>query len=146
MIRKVSTIFSTVVVGLLMIQSVKANDFKPLHHPALIYLVQREDSITLLGKWKGVEEPDRQIEFVQESDGSFSGKVINSKRSNPKNGTILLKNLKLEPQSKTFVGKMNPPDKDIELEARVSFEGDDKLKLEASKFFMTKTIHFLRIK
>jgi len=108
--------------------------------------ISAQEPVSILGKWCGVEEPDRQIEFVQEKDGSFTGKVINSMSNNPKNGTLLLKNLKFDPKSKTFIGNMTPPDKDIELEARVSFEGDDKLKLEASKFFITKTIHFLRIK
>lgn len=131
---------------MLLTQSARANEFRLLHQPSRISITQTEESLILIGKWKGEEEPDRQIEFVQETDGTFSGKVINDKSNKSKNGTKILKNLKFEPQSKTFVGKMTPPDKDIELDARVSFEDNDKLKVVASKFFMTKTIHFLRIK
>jgi hypothetical protein len=86
------------------------------------------------------------MEFFQEKDGSYTSKVINDMSKEPKNGALILKNLKFDKHSKSFNGKMSPPDKDIELTAIVSFVSNDKLEVKASKLFMTKTIHLVRIK
>lgn len=101
---------------------------------------------TIVGKWKGVEEPERQIEFVQEKDGSFSGKVINDQSKEPKNGKVILKHLLFDSKTKTFKGKMSPPDKDISMDATVYFIGSNKIKVESSMLFITKKFHFVRIK
>jgi hypothetical protein len=41
---------------------------------------------------------------------------------------------------------MTPPDKNIELDATVSFIGKDELMIVGKMLFVTKTIIFLRIK
>jgi len=86
------------------------------------------------------------VEFFQEKDGSFSGKAINDQSKESKNGKVILKNLTYDSKSKTFKGKMSPPDKDISMDATVYFIGSDKIKVESSMLFITKKIHFVRIK
>jgi len=105
-----------------------------------------QSPLTIVGKWKGAETPEKQMEFFQQKDGSFASKVINDISKESKNGALILRNLKFDNQTKSFKGKMSPPDMDIELAATVSFVGDDKLEVKASKLFMTKTIRLIRIK
>jgi len=127
--NKVSTAFATFLVIQLMSASIQA-----------------QQPINIIGKWKGVEESDRQIEFFQEKDGSFSGKVINDKSKDPKNGVVMIKNLKYDSKTKSFKGKMSPPDKDIQMDTKIIFIGNDKIKIESSMLFMTKSFHLVRIK
>jgi hypothetical protein len=100
----------------------------------------------IVGKWKGKDEPSRQTEFYQNKNGSFSGKIINDTSKSPKNGFLIFKELKYDDRSHTFIGKMTPPDKNIEIDATVSFIGKDELLIVGKMLLFTKTTTFLRIK
>ncbi len=97
---------------------------------------------SILGKWKGEEDASRQIEFYQEKDGSFSGKVIND---NGKNGTLIFKQLKYDEQSHTYKGQMMPPDAKLSINATLTFHENNRLEVVGKKFLLTKTFHFTRI-
>jgi hypothetical protein len=112
----------------------------------LFVLSSAQSSQAIVGKWKGVEEPERQMEFVREKDGSFSGKVINDQTKESKNGKVILQNLIFDSKSKTFKGKMSPPDKDIAMDATLYFIGSDKIEVESRMLFITKKFLFVRIK
>lgn len=102
-----------------------------------------QSSKTILGKWKGEEDTSRQIEFYQEKDGSFSGKVINSKTT--KDGFLIFKELKYDEQSNTYKGQMLPPDAKLSISATLTFSGDNRLEVVGKKLFMTKVFHLARI-
>jgi Uncharacterized protein conserved in bacteria (DUF2147) len=100
---------------------------------------------TILGKWKGEEDAARQIEFFQEKDGSFSGRVINDHSKNAKNGTLIFKQLKYDEQSHTYKGQMTPPDAKLSINATLTFHENNRLEVVGKKFLLTKTFHFTRI-
>lgn len=106
--------------------------------------MQNDQSI--LGKWKGEEDAARQIEFYQEKDGSFSGKVINDNGKNPKNGHLIFKQLKYDEQSHTYKGQMMPPDAKLSINATLTFSDNNRLEVVGKKFFMTKVFHLARIR
>ncbi len=107
---------------------------------------QTSDSI--IGKWVGESEDNSELksEIYLDKDNLYYSKVIEEGGS-PKNaGKIVMKKLKYDFHSKTYIGTMSPPDKNIELNITISIVGNDKLKVVAKKFFMTKTIYLIRIK
>ena len=87
----------------------------------------------------------RQIEFYQEKDGSFSGKVINDNSKNAKDGFLIFKELKYDEQSNTYKGQMMPPDAKLSINATLTFSGNNRLEVVGKKFFMTKVFHLARI-
>lgn len=92
---------------------------------------------TIIGKWKAEDQPDKGSEIYLAKDGLYYGKESN--------GKILLKKLKYDDATKTFKGIMTPPDKDIEFNVTISFINNNKLKIVAKKFFITKTMFLIRI-
>jgi hypothetical protein len=105
---------------------------------------QTESSI--IGQWKDIEQPDRQMEFYLDKDGLYYAKAVNDKSKESINGKVLVKKLKFDEATKTFKGLMSPPDAKLELNVTISFSGQDKLKIVAKKFVMTKTRQLVRIK
>jgi hypothetical protein len=105
---------------------------------------QTESSI--IGQWKDIEQPDRQMEFYLDKDGLYYAKAVNDKSKESINGKVLVKKLKFDEATKTFKGLMSPPDAKLELNVTISFSGQDKLKIVAKKFVMTKTLQLVRIK
>jgi hypothetical protein len=101
---------------------------------------------TIIGKWKGEDKPNLQSEFYLGKDGLYCGKIIKDTENKGTLGRIILKKFKFDPKTSSFKGRMSPPDRDIELDATITFESKDKLKIVAKKFIMTKTIYFIRIK
>jgi hypothetical protein len=115
---------------------------------ALMFLssgLSMQSDRTILGKWKGEEDASRQIEFYQEKDGSFSGKVINDNGKKPKNGHLIFKQLKYDEQSHTYKGQMLPPDAKLGINATLAFFDNNRLEVVGKKFLLTKTFHFTRI-
>jgi hypothetical protein len=113
----------------------------------LIMLAARAQSASaIIGQWQDEKEPDRQMEFYLDKDGLYYAKTINSKRKEMINGQVLVKKLKYDEATKTFKGLMSPPDAKLELNVTISFSGQDKLKIVAKKFVMTKTLQLVRIK
>jgi hypothetical protein len=112
-----------------------------ISHPSL---AQRASLI--LGQWKNMEEPDRQMEFILGNDGKYQAHIIHDTDDASHHGKVVLKDLQYDAKTKSFKGLMSPPDADMELTATVFFEGPDKLKIVAKKFIMTKTIHLEKLK
>jgi hypothetical protein len=97
---------------------------------ALIALTAYSQSASsIIGKWKDIEQPDRQMEFYLDKDGLYYAKAVNDKSNESINGKVLVKKLKYDDATKTFKGLMSPPDAKLELTATISFIGQDKLKM-----------------
>ena len=112
---------------------------------SLTVSAQKEKDI--LGKWKTEDNADVQAEIYLLSDGLFYGKVIMDKDKKVTNGKIILKKFVYNKKTNSFKGKLSPHDRDMELNATITFESEDKLKVVASKFLVfSKTIYFLKIK
>jgi hypothetical protein len=101
---------------------------------------------TIAGKWQAENDANRQSEIYLAKDGFYYGKLIAEKGKTENLGKLILKKLKYDSATQTFKGTMSPPDRNMELEATVSFVGKDKLKIVARKFLMSKTVYFVRIK
>ena len=105
---------------------------------------QNPNDIT--GKWKTEDHIKMQAEIYLGTDGLYYGKIIQD-QDNPKTiGKIILKKLKYDNKSATYKGLMSPPDKDAELNATLSLENENKIKIVARKLILSKTIYFTRVK
>jgi uncharacterized protein (DUF2147 family) len=100
----------------------------------------------ILGKWKGEDKQGMGSEFYLEKDGLYYGKIINDEENKGALGKTIFKKLKYDPKSKSFKGTMSPPDRDMEINATITFEGNEKLKVVAKKFMMTKIVYLIKIK
>jgi uncharacterized protein (DUF2147 family) len=105
---------------------------------------QKEKDI--LGEWKTDDNANVEAEIFISNDGLFYGKVIQDNGKKVTNGKIILKKFVYDSKSNSFKGKMSPHDRDMEVNATITFESNDKLKVVARKFLFSKTIYFLRIK
>jgi uncharacterized protein (DUF2147 family) len=109
--------------------------------------VSAQNEKDILGKWKTDDNANVEAEIYLSKDGLYYGKVIKDNGKNVTNGKIILKKLVYNSKKKSFKGKLSPHDRDMEFNATLTFEGEDKLKVEASKFLVfSKTIYFLKIK
>ena len=107
--------------------------------------VRAQTASTIVGQWKDEKEPDRQMEFYLDNDGLYYAKAIHSKTKDVTNGQVLVKKLKYDAVAKTFKGTMSPPDSNLELNATITFQSNDRIKLVAKKSFLTKTLHLVRL-
>lgn len=110
----------------------------------LVHVQTNENKI--IGQWKAESEKGKQSEFYLAKDGFYYGKLIPSDEKPDYNGKIIMKKLVYDASTNTYKGTMNPPDKDLELAVTISFVTNDKIKVVAKKFFMSKTMYFIRIK
>jgi len=101
---------------------------------------------TIVGKWKSVEEAGKVMEFFQQKDGSYASRRLNDLNTEPTTETLILKDLRFDDQSKSFIGTMSPPDSKLELNATVQFVENNRIEVKTSKLFIKKTIHLIRIK
>lgn len=99
----------------------------------------------IMGKWQDEENTEKQIEMQQHADGYFYGKVINNPKKS-KNGFLVFKNLVWEGKSKTFQGIVNAPEIGEEIKVTLSLVNKDKFQFKVKKFFISKTVQFVRIK
>jgi hypothetical protein len=100
----------------------------------------------IMGHWRDEKEPHRQMEFFLDANGLYHAKTINSKDKDMINGQVLLKNLKYDEYTRAFKGLMSPPDANLELDATVIMINNNRLKISAKKWMMSKTIYLIRIK
>lgn len=105
-----------------------------------------QSQIDLIGNWQNEERSDMVTEFYLAKDGLVYGKRKESKKDLKNEEHIFIKKLKYSSDTKTFMGTMTPPDKDILLNVVISFENKDRIKMVARKLLMSKTIYFKRIK
>ncbi len=108
--------------------------------------VRAQTVSTIIGQWRDQEEPDRQMEFYLDKDGLYYAKTINSKSKEMVNGQVLIKQLKYNETTKTFLGIMSTPDNRLDLAASISIVNNNKLKIVARKLVMTKTIYLVRLR
>ncbi|MFY8035654.1 MAG: hypothetical protein ACOVMQ_00735 [Cyclobacteriaceae bacterium] len=108
--------------------------------------VRAQTAATIAGQWKDEKDPDRQMEFYLDKDGLYYAKAIHSKKKDVANGQVLVKKLKYDAATQTFVGTMSPPDSGLELNATITFQTKDKIKIVAKKSILTKTLVLVRIK
>jgi uncharacterized protein (DUF2147 family) len=107
---------------------------------SLVYPIAAQSSQDILGKWKPMEHPEKQVEIYLGKDALYYGKA-----NNP-NGKELLKKLQYSEATHTFKGIMVAPDKDMEVNVTINIVHDDTLKIVAKKLSFTKIIQFVRIK
>ncbi len=106
-----------------------------LLHLSILSFAQKEADI--IGKWQSTTDKSRIIEIYKAKDGHYYGKTIEDK--------LILKDLKYDVSKNSFIGKMNPPEASITLSATISFENTRKIKMVATKLFISKTAYFNKI-
>ncbi len=128
----------------MLVPIVKRFSLLPLFAFTLLLLVANNASSQsakdILGHWKSVEHPDKLVEIYVGKDALCYGREVSTPNKN------MLKQLQYNEATKTFSGTMSPPDKDITLSVNISVLNHDTLKLVAKKFFVTKTMLFVRKK
>lgn len=110
-----------------------------------IVTMQTDDN-KIIGQWKGEKEPEKRSEFYLAKDGFYYGKLIADGDKTENKGKIIMKKLSYDAATKSYKGIMSPPDKDIELNVTISFVTNDRIKVVAKKFIISKTFYFIRIK
>jgi hypothetical protein len=99
----------------------------------------------IMGQWKSEEKPERLMEFFVGSSGIYYARVVYDESKEGVAGKTILKDLRFDELSKTFSGIMMPPDGNLELNATIKLVGVDRIKIVATKLFMTKTLYLRRI-
>ena len=97
----------------------------------------------ILGKWYCEEMDQSTFEVKKNDKGVYSATVIRSSRKESI-GKVVFKDGVFLPQKKVWKGMLNPPTRNIEVEATFSLLNDTKLKLEGKVFFMSKTFYWQR--
>ena len=90
------------------------------------------------GKWQA-EDNGKIIEIYKDKDGLFYGKDIET-------GSIMIKGLRYDSSSQKYIGKMKPPDKDIELKASMVLIDKDRIKISIRMFIFSKSMYLARLK
>jgi hypothetical protein len=106
--------------------------------------ISAQTANTLLGKWKGADEPQRELEIYRATDGLYYGKLIYEGGKTEHIGKLILKKMSYTESSNSFKGTMSPPDMNMEMDATISFISNDKIKVHVKKLLMSKTIYFVR--
>ena len=110
------------------------------------FAVSAQSGKDILGKWKTDDNVNLEAEIFTTNDGLYYGKIIQDKGKKVNNGKIILKKFVYNSITNSFKGKLSPHDRDIDLNAIITFESHDILKVVARKFFFSKTIYLIRIK
>lgn len=97
------------------------------------------------GIWDASEMTYSQIEIYKATDGLWYGKILKAEDSKTISKVIFLKG-KYEATSKKWVGVLVKPDNLMSLTAELSLEPNGKLKVKGSKYFMTKTFYWTKLK
>lgn len=109
-----------------------------------LFTISHQNPDAILGVWTS-DDGVRTIEIFKEGN-TFSGRLIrtNNQRLEKDLNKIVLTKLKYCPKENIWKnGRLVTPVGN--LDASVSLLNEKKMKLEASKFFMTKTIYFNKV-
>lgn len=110
------------------------------------FAVSAQTGKDILGKWKTEDNVNLEAEIFLSNDRLYYGKIVQDKGKKVINGKVILKKFVYNSKTNSFKGKLSPHDRDMEMNAVITFENYDVLKVVASKFLFSKTIYFLRIK
>jgi hypothetical protein len=100
----------------------------------------------IVGKWKAEDKPNNHMEIYLAKDGLYYSKLVFENGKTENLGKQLIKGLQFDASTKTYTGKMMPPDRNIEFAVRLTPINEDTIKVVATKFLITKTIFFIKIK
>jgi Uncharacterized protein conserved in bacteria (DUF2147) len=101
----------------------------------------------IAGNWQSEDKSkDMQMEIYLAKDGNYYGKVINDNSKASKNGTLVLQKLSYDEKKQQYTGTIKPPDASLTLNATVTLENANRIKIVAKKFVMSKTMYLIRIK
>jgi Uncharacterized protein conserved in bacteria (DUF2147) len=102
---------------------------------------------TITGNWQAEDKSkNMQMEIYLAKDGNYYGKIINDNSKASKNGTLVLQNLIYDGKKQQYTGTIKPPDAGLTLHATVTLENTNRIKIEANKIVMCKTMYLIRIK
>ena len=107
---------------------------------------QSQPANSLIGRWKDEANPTMQTEFSLQHDDRFQGRLINDTGQKLKNGLVVFKDFRWDEQAKTYTGTLIKPEDGTEFNAAIVLTNENLLTVSVKKFFMTRTIHFVRIK
>jgi hypothetical protein len=101
----------------------------------------------ITGNWQAEDKTkDMQMEIYLARDGNYYGKIINDNSKVTKNGTLVLRQLRYNENKQQYNGTIKPPDASLTLNATVTLENTNRIKIVAKKFVMSKTMYLIRIK
>jgi hypothetical protein len=101
----------------------------------------------ITGVWEADDKSKPlQVEIYLARDGNYYGKVVNDISAPSKNGNLVIESLVYSETSKTYKGTLQPTESRMTLNATVTMEGINRLKMVAKKLLMSKTIYLTRIK
>lgn len=98
----------------------------------------------ILGTWKADQLENSTIEVYQADDGYIYGKIIDSDQKSWI-GEVILKKVKYDPKKKEWVGKVYSLRMYFSVDATLTLEGSEKLKLVGRRFYMSKTFYWERV-
>jgi len=110
---------------------------------AVSFTANAQTSNSILGKWKDVDHPEKQIEITSQT-GKYVGKSINSSKP-VENGKTILKDLVWIDASKSYKVILINPDNGDEFKIEIKMIGIDKFKFTVGKFIFSRTFTFNRI-
>jgi hypothetical protein len=125
----------------------KSNWIIPLFATTFLYFnsISAQNANDLLGKWNAEDDATKQVEFFLSTDGYFYGKAVgNSSDGKMKAGHLFLQKIWYDAANKSWKGTLHPPDVNMSIDARITVDGHQKIKVVGQKFFMTKTIYFIK--
>jgi hypothetical protein len=101
----------------------------------------------ITGNWQAEDKSkDMQMEIYLARDGNYYGKIINDNNKASKNGTLVLQQLRYDEKKQQYNGTIKPPGASLTLNATVTMENTNRIKIVAKKFAMSKTMYLIRIK
>lgn len=96
---------------------------------------------SISGRWVMENEPQKIISIYLARDGFYYGKI--DQPASKDNGKLVIQKLRYNTEKKLYQGTMSPPDQNITLNVSLTFVGEKRIKLEARKMFLTKTMYLI---
>ncbi|MEO1450099.1 MAG: hypothetical protein AAFV07_11260 [Bacteroidota bacterium] len=98
---------------------------------------------SIVGIWEAPDLENSTIQVYQATDGFFYGKIIESDREDWI-GEIILKETAYDPANQAWRGEIYSLRRFFTVDAVLTLESTNKLKLVGTKFFMSKTFYWNR--
>lgn len=100
----------------------------------------------LIGQWQDVKHPEKKVEIYRLPSGKYEGKALEKSTSQSDKPHILLRDLIWVPQEKKYKGRIAPPEGGGEINIDLLWVSPDEFTFSVSRFLMTRTFRFKRIK